>query len=79
MASRGARHTHTGTAASAVVGGGSGLWKNVEPKQVVAGYPALPKTEALRREMDIARLPKLLRDMAALKKQVAEMRQRIEE
>jgi UDP-3-O-[3-hydroxymyristoyl] glucosamine N-acyltransferase len=63
----------------AVVGGGSGLWKNVEPKQVVAGYPALPKTEALRREMDIARLPKLLRDVAALKKQVAEMRQRIEE
>ncbi len=63
----------------AVVGGGSGLWKDVEPKQVVAGYPALPKTEALRREMDIARLPKLLRDMAALKKQVAEMRQRFEE
>ena len=63
----------------AVVGGGSGVWKNVEPKQVVAGYPALPKTEALRREADIARLPRLLRDMAALKKQIAEMRQRFEE
>lgn len=63
----------------AVVGGGSGLWKDVEPKQVVAGYPALPKTEALRREADIARLPRLLRDMAALKKQVAELRQRLEE
>ena len=63
----------------AVVGGGSGLWKDVEPKQVVAGYPALPKTEAIRRETDIARIPRLLRDMAALKKQIAEMRQRFEE
>ena len=35
--------------------------------------------DALRREADIARLPRLLRDMAALKKQIAEMRQRFEE
>jgi UDP-3-O-[3-hydroxymyristoyl] glucosamine N-acyltransferase len=63
----------------AVVGGGSGVWRNVEPRQVVAGYPALPKTEALRREADIARLPQLLRDVAALKKLVAEMRQRLTE
>lgn len=57
----------------AVVGGGSGLWKNVEPGQVVAGYPALPKTEALRQQADLARLPRLFRDMAALKRQVAEL------
>jgi UDP-3-O-[3-hydroxymyristoyl] glucosamine N-acyltransferase len=60
----------------AVVGGGSGVWKNVEPRQVVAGFPALPKTEAFRREADIARLPRLLRDVADLKKSVAQLRQR---
>ncbi len=59
----------------AVVGGGSGLWKNVEPGQVVAGYPALPKTEALRQQADLARLPRVLRDVAALKRQVAELLQ----
>ena len=59
----------------AVVGGGSGLWKNVEAGQVVAGYPALPKTEALRQQADLARLPRLLRDMAALKRQVADLLQ----
>ncbi len=63
----------------AIVGGGSGVWRNVEAKQVVAGFPALPKTAALRRETDIARLPRLLRDVAALKKQIAEMRHRFKE
>lgn len=63
----------------AIVGGGSGVWRSVKPKQVVLGFPALPKSAALRREADIARLPRLLRDMAALKKQIAEMRQRFEE
>jgi UDP-3-O-[3-hydroxymyristoyl] glucosamine N-acyltransferase len=56
-----------------VVGGGSGVWKDIKPKQVVAGYPALPKTEALRREMDIARLPRLLKDVAGLKRQIKEL------
>jgi len=59
----------------AVVGGGSGLWKNVESGQVVAGYPALPKTEALRQQADLARLPRVLRDVAALKRQVAALLQ----
>lgn len=59
----------------AVVGGGSGLWKNVEPGQVVAGYPALPKTEALRQQTDLARLPRVLRDVATLKRQVADLLQ----
>jgi len=63
----------------AVIGAGSGLWKNVEPRQVVAGYPALPKSRFLRQEMDIARLPRLLKDVAALKKLVAEMRQKQDE
>ncbi|MCA8929482.1 MAG: UDP-3-O-(3-hydroxymyristoyl)glucosamine N-acyltransferase [Alphaproteobacteria bacterium] len=59
----------------AVVGGGSGLWKNVEPGQVVMGYPAVPKSDALRQQADLARLPRLLRDMATLKRQVAALLQ----
>ena len=60
----------------AVVGGGSGLWKNVEPKQIVAGYPAMPKSEAFRREADIARIPRLMRQVAELRKQVSDLLQR---
>jgi len=67
---------HISIGDDAVVGGGSGVWRNVKPRQVVAGYPALLKTEALRREVDISRLPRLLRDVAALKKQVAELLRR---
>jgi UDP-3-O-[3-hydroxymyristoyl] glucosamine N-acyltransferase len=58
-----------------VVGGGSGVWRNVEAGQVMAGYPALPKTNALRQQADLARLPRLLRDVAALKRQVAALLQ----
>ncbi|MGY9055081.1 MAG: UDP-3-O-(3-hydroxymyristoyl)glucosamine N-acyltransferase [Alphaproteobacteria bacterium] len=64
---------HLSVGDDAVVGGGSGVWKNVEPGQVVAGYPARPKSEAFRRESDIARLPRLMRDMAKVKKQIAEL------
>ena len=54
-----------------VAGAGSGIWRNTAAGQVVAGFPALPKTEALRQQIDFARLPRLLRDVAALKRQVA--------
>lgn len=66
---------HLSIGDDAIVGGGSGLWKNVEAGQVVAGYPALPKTEALRQQADLARLPRVLRDIRELKRQVAELLQ----
>ncbi len=58
-----------------VAGAGSGIWRSVKAGKVLAGFPALPKTEALRQQVDFARLPRLLRDMAALKRQVAELLQ----
>tara|TARA_R110002096_G_scaffold147740_2_gene308077 strand:- start:1075 stop:2178 length:1104 start_codon:yes stop_codon:yes gene_type:complete len=58
-----------------VAGAGSAIWKNAKAGQVLAGYPALPKTEALRQQIDFARLPRLMRDVAALKRQIAELLQ----
>lgn len=54
----------------AVVGAGSGVWRNVPPKQVVLGYPAAPKSEALERELNIGRLRRLIRDVADLRRRL---------
>lgn len=62
----------------AVIGAGSGVWRDVEARQVVMGYPALPKPDAFAREINVARLPRLLRDVAALKKRVRELAARLE-
>jgi len=55
----------------AVVGAGSGVWRSVKPREVVAGFPAVPKTEALEREMNIGRLKRLFRDLADIKRRLA--------
>jgi UDP-3-O-[3-hydroxymyristoyl] glucosamine N-acyltransferase len=57
----------------AIVGAGSGLWKDVAPKQIVAGYPAVPRGELLQREINIGRLPRVIRDVAELKRRVARL------
>lgn len=57
----------------AVVGAGSGVWRNVPPCQVVVGYPALPKSEALEREVNVSRLKRLLRDVSDLRKRLSRL------
>lgn len=57
----------------AIVGAGSGLWKDVDPKQIVAGYPAVPRGELLQREINIGRLPRVIRDVAELRRRVARL------
>ncbi|MDJ0949771.1 MAG: UDP-3-O-(3-hydroxymyristoyl)glucosamine N-acyltransferase [Alphaproteobacteria bacterium] len=56
-----------------VVGAGSGVWRDVDDKQIVAGYPALPKSEALAREANIGRIRRILKDLGDLRKRVAEL------
>lgn len=57
----------------AVVGAGSGVWRNVAGGQVVVGYPALPKPEALQRELNIGRLRRLLRDVSDLRRRLGRL------
>lgn len=60
----------------AVVGAGSGVWRNVAPRQVVVGYPAVPRSQALEREMNIGRLRRLIRDVADLRRRLARLDRR---
>ena len=53
--------------------GRSGINSNVEPGQVVAGFPAIAYKEWLRAATAFSRIPKLLKDMRSLSKQVREL------
>lgn len=57
---------HTGAA----VGAGSGLHADVPAGARVFGYPALPERQARRVYLSLGRLPELVKDVAALKRQL---------
>jgi UDP-3-O-[3-hydroxymyristoyl] glucosamine N-acyltransferase len=75
LAGKAAVADHLTVGDDVVAGAGTGIWRDVKAGQVLAGFPALPKTDALRQQVDFARLPRLLREVAALKRQVAELLQ----
>lgn len=56
------------------VGGKSGVTKDVEDKQTVLGYPAVPDKQAKRQWIALQQLPELLGRMRDLEKQVAELK-----
>ena len=57
----------------AIIMAQAGLMRDVEPKSVVMGSPALPKREAFQNYMYVNKLKDLFQDMKALKKRVAEL------
>lgn len=61
---------HLSIGDDAVVAAGSGIWRDVGDKEIVGGYPALPKREALEREANIRRLSRVLRDLEDLRKRI---------
>jgi UDP-3-O-[3-hydroxymyristoyl] glucosamine N-acyltransferase len=56
----------------------AGLLRDVEPKGVVMGYPALPRREAFQNYMYTSKLRELFQDFKALKKRVAERKEPVE-
>lgn len=57
----------------AVVMAKSGVMRDMEPREVVGGLPALPRREALQNILHISKLKDLFADVKALKKRVAEL------
>jgi UDP-3-O-[3-hydroxymyristoyl] glucosamine N-acyltransferase len=57
----------------AIIMAQSGVMRDVEPKSVVMGAPAMPKREAFQNYMYMNKLKDLFQDMKALKKRVAEL------
>ena len=70
LAGRAGVADHVRIGDDAVVGAGSGVWRDVDDKQIVAGYPALPKAEAVVREANIQRLSRIVRDLVTIKKRL---------
>ena len=54
-----------------LVGAGSAVIRDVDDKQIVAGYPARPKDETVSREINIGRLGRIIRDLSETKKRIA--------
>ena len=64
---------HLSIGDDAIVMAKSGVMKDVAPREVVAGLPALPRREALQNVMYMAKLRELFSEMKTLKKKVAEL------
>ena len=56
--------------ADAVLAGGSGVTSNVRPGAVLMGYPAMPMDRNIEAYKALRRLPRMVRDIQALKKAV---------
>jgi UDP-3-O-[3-hydroxymyristoyl] glucosamine N-acyltransferase len=63
-----ADHLHIGD--GAVIGARAGLHRDIKPGERVLGMPARPETEAKRILLCMERLPDMVRDMRAIKKQL---------
>ena len=56
---------------------GSGVWQSIPPRQVWGGYPAAPWAESRNFYLHVKRLPRMLRDLVALRERVAELEKRL--
>lgn len=54
-----------------IIGAQAGIAKSVDIKGMISGYPARPHAEALRRDANVSRLPKLLKRIKELEQKVA--------
>lgn len=60
----------------AIVVAGSGVGRNVPPKEVQGGYPAGPWKEKLEAMLNVTRLSRIVRDVVNLKRRVADIENR---
>jgi UDP-3-O-[3-hydroxymyristoyl] glucosamine N-acyltransferase len=57
----------------AIIMARSGVMRDMEPKEVVLGTPAMPRREAFQSVMYVSKLRELFQEVKALKKKVAEL------
>jgi UDP-3-O-[3-hydroxymyristoyl] glucosamine N-acyltransferase len=71
-----ADHVTIGDDSSLVAG--SGVWQSVPPREIWGGFPAQPWKESQGFYLHVKRLPRMLRDMMALRDRVAELEKKIQ-
>ncbi len=58
----------------AIILGGAGIARHVPAKTIWGGYPALPRDEKAREILAIGRLPRIIRDVDRLKRDVSQLK-----
>ncbi len=61
---------HVTVGSDSVIAAGSGVGRNVAPRSLLAGYPAVKREKALEQVLFISRLKSMFNDLTALKKRV---------
>lgn len=56
---------------------GSGVWQSVPPREIWGGFPAMPWKDSQSAYLHVKRLPRMLRDVMALRDRVAELEKRL--
>ena len=56
-----------------VVVAGSGVGRNIPPKEVYGGYPAGPRKQMLEGFLNVARLSRIIPDVVELKRRMTDM------
>jgi UDP-3-O-[3-hydroxymyristoyl] glucosamine N-acyltransferase len=56
---------------------GSGVWQSIPAREIWGGYPAQPWKESQNFYLHVKRLPRMLRDVMALRDRVAELEKRL--
>ena len=68
---------HVTVGARAILGGKAGVITDIPEGKFYSGMPAIPHREAMRQTAALQKLPETLRELKALKDQVAALRSRI--
>jgi len=68
---------HVSIGDDSIVIAGSGVWQSIPPREIWGGYPAVPWKESQSFYLHVKRLPRMLRDMMALRDRVAELEKRL--
>ena len=70
---------HVRIGAGAQIGAGSGVMNNIDPGEKVWGVPTRPIGQAMREQAALGKLPELLRGFRRQQKELAELRERLQQ
>ena len=65
---------HVTVGDDSIILAGSGIWRSVPPKEIWGGYPAGPRDDKAQELLSITRLPRVIRDLDRLKREVSQLK-----
>ncbi len=68
---------HISIGDDSIVVAGSGVWQSIPPREIWGGYPAQPWKDSQSFYLHVKRLPRMLRDLMALRERIAELEKKL--